>query len=199
MFIIGITGGSGSGKTTALCVLRELGALILDSDEIYHELLVSSAEMKSELAARYDGVVTAGRIDRKKLAEIVFNDPVALSDLNSITHKYVTSEVDRRISDWAEKGGAVAAVEAIALFESGGAVRCDTVIGITAPPEMRVSRIMQRDNLTQEQAKLRIDAQKPDTYYAEHCDHMLNAFYDDPDEFADVCEVFFKGLIENNI
>ena len=96
--VVGITGGSGCGKTTALNVLREKGALILDCDEIYHALTVSSDAMRQELTARFGPVYDGTVLNRKALGAVVFSDPDALSDLNAITHKYVADELTRRLT-----------------------------------------------------------------------------------------------------
>ena len=195
MFIIGITGGSGSGKTSALRALESLGALALDCDAIYHELLANDTELKSELGDRFDGVLHDETIDRKRLGEIVFNDPSALLDLNAITHKYVSKEIAERLAEWESRGGKVAAIDAIALIESGRAERCDVTVGVTAPRELRISRIMARDGITRDEAEMRINAQKPDSFFKDNCNYLLEGIYDSPEEFEGVCKVFFEKLI----
>ena len=192
MIIIGITGGTGSGKSTALRTAEGLGALALDCDKIYHELLARSDKLKTELSLRFRGVLSGGDIDRKKLGEIVFSDSSALADLNSITHKYVAEEVDRRIAEWELQGGSIAVIEAIALIESGRSQKCNVVIGVTAPKELKVKRIMDRDGLTREQAERRIDAQRPDSFYTENCDRILDCAYNDVEEFEEICKSFFS-------
>ena len=195
MLIIGITGGSGAGKTSALRALARLGALIIDCDEVYHGLLATSDAMKAELDVRFPGVIVGGALDRKRLGEIVFGDPAALGDLNVITHKYVSAEVDRRLRDWEQGGGALAAVDAILLIESGLAARCGITVGIMAPAPLRVSRIVARDGVSPEYAKKRIAAQKPDAFFIENCDYMLEGAHNTPEEFEDKCEIFFKEII----
>ena len=195
MFIIGITGTTGAGKTSAMRALKRLGALTLDCDEIYHKLLLSSDEMKAELETRFKGVVVNGIVDREKLGSIVFSDPDALSDLNTITHIYIINEVDRRIALYKAKGGLVAAIDAIALIESGQCKKCDIVIGVIAPEEIRISRIMNRDGLTKEQAQMRINAQQPDKFYTDKCDHILEGVYDRSDEFEEKCKDFFTTIL----
>jgi len=195
MFTIGITGGTGAGKTSALRALKELGALVLDCDEIYHELIEENNELKLDLETRYCGVLINGHIDRKKLGEIVFSDPGALLDLNRITHKYVSAEIERRITEWEAQGGTVAAVDAIALIESGRAEKCDVVVGVTAPVETRIARIMKRDGITREQAENRVNAQKPESFFKENCDHMLEGKYETTKEFEEECKKFFSKLI----
>ena len=195
MFIIGITGGTGAGKTSALRVLERLGALVLDCDAIYHKLLEDSAELKSELGDRFGGVLRAGEIDRKRLGEIVFSDPAALMDLNGITHKYVDGELESSLALWKRQGGAVAAVDAIALIESGLGGRCDAVVGVAAPEDKRISRIMERDGLSREQAERRAGAQKPEVFFRENCEYLLENIYDTAEEFEEKCMEFFEKLL----
>ena len=195
MFIIGITGPTGAGKTSALRALEALNARALDCDKIYHKLLADNPDLKSELDARFPGVLQNGVIDRKALGEIVFNDGKALSDLNVIAHKYVGYATSQSIDDWARSGGTVVAIEAIALIESGIAKKCDVVVGITAPADMRIKRIMERDGLTQAGAEQRVNAQKTDSFFEENCDYVLKNVYTNPDEFEEKCMEFFNELI----
>lgn len=196
MFIIGITGGSGAGKTSALRALEALGALVLDCDAIYHELLTNNAQLKSDIGARFEGVLVNGFVDRRRLGDIVFSDRVALCDLNAIAHAYVKDDVDRRISEWTLQGGEIAAVDAIALIESGRAESCDITVGVTALKEARIARIINRDGISHEKAELRVNAQKPDSFYVEHCDYIIENNFSSPTEFEGYCKEFFKGIIE---
>jgi len=192
---IGITGPSGAGKSSALRALESLGALAIDCDKIYHELLLENDKLKSELTSRFDGVVRDCVVDRKLLGEIVFSDLQALSDLNAITHKYVAAERERRVAQWIEQGDTVIAVEAIALIEAGIAKECDIVVGVTAPVEIRIARIMERDGIEEASARKRVMAQKPDSFFAKHCDYLLENVYNTSDEFEEKCKAFFAELI----
>ena len=197
MFIFGITGGTGAGKTSALRALKSIGALTLDCDAVYHELLLKNEEMKSKLASRFGDVLRSGAIDRARLGEIAFNDPSALRDLNAITHKYVSAEIGRKIAQWDAGGGkAVAAIDAIALIESGIGEKCDVVVGVTAPAEVRISRIMRRDCITRELAQMRINAQKPDSFYRENCDYIIESKHKRPADFEEACKKFFADILK---
>ncbi len=194
--IIGITGGSGGGKTTALNVLGEMGALLLDGDEVYHELLSEGGEMLDEIGERFPGTVADGRLDRKALGEVVFNDAKALNDLNAITHKYVTREIKERLRRFAMQGGKIAAIDAIELLTSEAGNLCQIKVAVTAPVEKRIERIMARDGISRESAMMRIGAQRSDAYFKENCTHVL---YNDSseDEFIERCKTFFKEIIIN--
>jgi dephospho-CoA kinase len=196
--IIGITGGTGGGKTSALRALKTLGALIIDCDEVYHDLLEHHAEMLSELDVRFPGVVSGGKLDRKALGRVVFNDPEALAELNNITHKYVSIKVDRLLSNWEKQGGTLAAIDAIALIESGISSKCDILVGVTAPEHIRVERIMERDGVSRDYAEMRVNAQKPDSFYREHCDYVLVSDCETVEEFEQKCKAFFAGILGGN-
>ena len=195
MTIIGITGPSGGGKTSALRALAGLGALIIDCDAVYHELLDGSADMLREIDANFPGVVKDGALDRKALGQIVFSDASALETLNGITHTYVGREVSRRLRAHRAGGGALAAVDAIALVESGLSGKCDIVVGVTAPEEIRVRRIMERDGVTEEYARLRVGAQKPEAFFLDNCDDVLISDCDTVEEFEEKCRIFFSGIL----
>ena len=171
--VIGITGGSGSGKTTALGELARRGALVIDCDGVYHELLAHDRGLIGELETHFPGSVENGVLQRKKLGALVFSDAKALQKLNGITHRYVSAAVAQRLRDWAMHGGRVAAVDAIELIGSGLAARCDLTVGILAPEQARVERIMERDQIAREYALLRVRAQPGDAYYRENCDCVL--------------------------
>ena len=171
--IVGLTGGTGSGKTTVLRYLTDRGALGLDCDEIYHQLLLSCTPMLSELEACFPEAFIGGTLDRKRLGALVFADEDALAELNAITHRYVKAEVARRLRAFAREGGATAVIDAIALFESGLAEMCDITVGVTADREVRMRRIMAREGISEEYARSRIDAQRPDSYFTAHCGHVL--------------------------
>ncbi len=197
MTLIGITGPSGGGKTTALSVLKEFGALIIDCDALYHELLEKDAALVSALAARFPAAYIDGRIDRRALAAQVFSDPAALAELNTISHRFVREEVTRRLRAWAMAGGRLAAVDAIELIESGLGENCDLLLGVLADREARIARIMRRDGLDRERASARIDAQKPESYFKEKCDHILYNSGDE-DQFSDTSRDYFTEVLKNH-
>ena len=191
MTIFGITGGSGSGKTTALNVLRKMGALVIDADAVYHELLKSGHVLLRAIKARFPGTVANDILDRKALAAAVFADPAALEDLSRLTHPAVIDETKRRLREHAMNGGALAAIDAIGLIGSGLDELCDRTYAVLADRDVRIQRIMARDGLTREQAVARISAQLPDEYFISHCsDVLLNN--DSEEAFCSVCNQKFR-------
>ena len=186
--IFGITGGTGCGKTTALQAIESLGGLVLDCDAIYHELLKTDPSLLEAINARFPGVVENGELHRKKLGAIVFADPQALLDLNAITHAAVKAEVERRLAT----APALAAIDAIELFDSGLAPLCDATVAIVAPLEDRVRRLMARDSISEEYARARIAAQKDEAWFRAHCDAVLEN-NGGKDAFATKCVDFFRS------
>lgn len=194
MKIIGITGGTGCGKTTALETLKDFGALVIDCDALYHELLESSTELINEIDKYFPGAVTDGVLDRKALGAVVFTDEEALRDLNIITHKYIHLELRRRLREWAMQGGMLAAVDAIELFSSGIAKRCCATVGVIADREVRLRRIQQRDGISLEYAMMRVNAQRPNEYFEEHCDYILQN-NGTREEFSNCCLNLFLEVL----
>lgn len=194
--VIGITGGTGCGKTTALNVLRAKGAMILDCDEIYHALTVSSEPMRRELTARFGPVYQGNTLDRKALGAIVFSDPAALRDLNAITHRYVVDELTRQLREYAINGGTLAAIDAIGLLEIEYGKKTAFNVAVTAPTADRVRRLMQREGISREYALQRIGAQKSNEYFAAHCDYALENT-GTLAEFEEKCNKFFTEVLKN--
>lgn len=165
MKVIGITGGSGCGKTEALDFFRKKGAVCVDADKLYHALLERDRGLNHALISRFPAADKDGKIDRAALSEVVFSDPAALHDLNAIAHRYVLETLGRMIEEARAAGKALFAVDAAALFESGLDQKCDLVIAVTAPRQTRLARIMRRDGLDEQKALKRIEAQHNDDYY----------------------------------
>ena len=186
--ILGITGGTGCGKTTLLKVIAENGGLILDCDAIYHELLASDASLLAAIESRFPGTVENGQLQRKKLGSIVFSDEKALQDLNKITHGAIKAEVLRRLAAQPK----LAAIDAIALFEGGLAELCDVTVAVTAPEEIRVKRLMLRDNISEDYARSRIAAQHDEAWFRERCDCTLENSSTEM-QFHEKCLAFLKN------
>ena len=167
--ILGITGGTGCGKTTLLQLIRQRGGLVLDCDEIYHRLLEADRQMLAAIKNRFPQAFPQDFLDRKALGKIVFADPAALEALNGITHRAVRQEVLRQL----EASPPLAAIDAIGLFESGLDSLCDITVAVTAPLEARVARLMARDGISEDYARSRIDAQHDEDWFRQRCDYIL--------------------------
>ena len=195
MTIIGITGGTGAGKTTALRVLEKMGARVIDCDEVYHELLESSMPMLAEIEKAFPGTVKNGALDRKALGNAVFSDQDELKKLTHITDTYVVDAVRGIIDAEVGCGGDLCAIDAIGLFESGINNICKFTVAVLASSEVRIARIMAREGISREYAQQRVEAQKPESFYAEKCDYFLRNDGESEEKFAQDCEIFFSIIL----
>lgn len=187
--IIGITGGTGSGKSTLLGLIAQRGGVVLDCDAIYHNLLETDKKLLQNIEKAFPGTVIDGKLERKKLGAIVFNDEAALQKLNHLTHTAVKAEVLMLL----EAKPKLAAIDAIGLFEGELDTLCDVTVAVTAPTEDRIRRIMARDGITEEYARNRIAAQHSDAWFASKCDYVLENG-GTSEEFQTKCIAFFREI-----
>ena len=175
MKVIGLCGGSGSGKGAVSKIFAEIGIPSIDTDAVYREMTLSDSPCMRALRGEFgDEVVNSlGGLDRTRLASIVFNDPSRLDKLNKIAHSFILDETRRRLADYKEKGFPAAIVDAPVLFESGFEKECDEVVCVIADKETRIARIMSRDGITRDAADKRIASQMSDEILISKCDHVI--------------------------
>ena len=172
MRIIGLTGGSGTGKGTFAALLREKGAGWVDADAVYRTLCAENREMLAALDAAFGGVLDQnGALDRPKLASIVFADPEKLKKLNAITLPYIRAASLEAMR--AQGDCPFVLYDAPTLFEVGADDLCEGIIGVLADTEVRVQRIMARDVLDETAARARIGAQPDADFYRARCDYIV--------------------------
>ena len=172
MKIIGLTGGSGAGKSTVARALYARGAGWVDADAVYHTLCRENRAMLNELCDAFGDVLDAdGALDRARLAPIVFDSPERLALLNTITIPYIRAASQEAFAACAACPFTL--FDAPTLFQSGTDSLCSGVIGVLAPRELRIARIMERDGISREQAAARIDAQPEDGFYRARCQWII--------------------------
>ena len=195
--IVGITGPTGAGKTSALRALEQLGGCVLDCDAIYHEMLRSDDGLRRALTDAFGSVFTAdGHLDRQKLGTLVFGDPQQLERLNTIIYTYLPRELERRM---AASPAPIIGIDAINLVESGLSKLCDRALAVLAPVEDRIRRIMARDGISEEYARLRVAAQKDDAFYRTHCTDILENTSPAPEAFQKTALLFFQRLLADHL
>ena len=193
MTVIGITGPTGSGKTTALAALERLGFQVVDCDALYYRVLDRDRALREGIQKVFGPVfLPDGKLDRPALGDIVFGDPAALDRLNALVYPAMSAAVGQIIENCSGKG---VVIDAINLVESGLGDLCDWTVALTAPPEVRLRRIMARDGISEERARARMAAQKPDRFYRRHCTFLLENRAGSRAEFDRLVEDFFKGLL----
>ncbi len=179
MITIGLTGGSGSGKSTVADLWASCGAKWIDADRIYHDLIAAPSPCTIALVEEFGINILAddGSVDRRSLSAIVFaktpEGKKALAALNRITHAFVRAEFERLLQEYCEQQTPVVLLDVPLLFESGMDAICDVTVAVLAPLDLRIQRICLRDGITAEAARKRIESQPPDHYYQERATYTL--------------------------
>lgn len=192
MKVIGLCGGSGSGKSTISACLAELGAEIIDADRIARSLTESGSPVLETIRNTFgEGVFTEdGALNRGALASIVFSDSEELKKLNAITHPEITRQIKKRL----ECCDKTAIIDAAVLHQAGLHQLCDKTVWITAPKELRLERIMKRDGLSYEAAVKRIEAQPSDQEYESLTD--VTIVNDGTKSIREIANTILQGVIE---
>jgi len=175
--LVGITGGSGCGKSHLSSLLRQRGIPVIDCDLVSRQIMAKDTPCAKEVCEFFGNeILENGEINRRKLGNIVFSDKDKLKKLNEITHKYILESIYNRM---AEEESQVVCADGATLIESG--IDCHMMVGILADKEVRKKRIMERDGLTEKDAILRISAQKDDEFYIKNCDFVIDNTHGDID------------------
>ena len=167
MKIIGLTGPSGAGKGYCYPLFESLGIACIDTDDVYHKLLVPPSDCVNELVSEFGEIILTenGGVNRKELANIVFSDKTRqkLGKLNQITHKFVLKRTHELIAE--NQDSIAIVIDAPLLFEADFDKFCDFTIAVICDSKMRLDRIMKRDSISEEAALMRIGSQPTDDFY----------------------------------
>ncbi len=176
MKVIGLTGGIGSGKSTVVRFLAELGAVIIDADKMGHEAFGPDTELWREVVAAFGSQILAptGDIDRKKLGEVVFGNPDSLARLNQIMHPRMYDMVKAQIEEYRRQGVGVVVLEAPLLIEAGWASLVDEVWVTTASESTVLRRLQEKVGLSRKQSLARIRSQMPSEERTKHADVAID-------------------------
>ena len=165
--VVGLTGPSGAGKTTVTEVWKAQGAYIINTDQLARQVVEPGSPCLARLTEVFSDAIllSDGRLDRAELARRAFATAEGADALNAITHPAILELTKQHLEYAADNGYEVAVVDAPLLFEAAFDKLCDAVVAVIAPADLRLTRIMERDGITQEAATRRMAAQQPDTYY----------------------------------
>ncbi len=171
MLKIGLTGGIGSGKTTVSQIFKILGVPVFDADTAAKEAMENNPALKEKLVATFGAAVfVEHKLNRKYLADIVFNDAYQLNALNALVHPITIAAA----ADWfATQNSPYVIKEAALMFEAGAGVGLDYVIGVFAPTALRIKRVMDRDHLSREEVLSRMNRQIDDQIKMKLCDFII--------------------------
>lgn len=199
MLTLGITGGTGCGKTALLRRLAARGGCVIDCDALYYTLLDTDEGLRAALRDAFGAVfLPDGRLDRRALGARVFSDAAQLARLDEIVFFHVRRAVETRQRQARAAGCPLFGIDAIKLFQSGLAELCDATVGVLAPEAVRVRRIMARDGIDADYALLRVRAQEEDAFYRTRCTFLLENGEISPEEFQIKADDLLDQWIKEN-
>jgi dephospho-CoA kinase len=173
MFILGLTGSLGMGKSTTAKFFAEEGVPVHDADAVVHRLY--EGEAVAAIEAAFPGSTRGGKVDRAKLGERVLGDPAALKRLEAIVHPLVAAARERFLAEAARSGAPVAVLDIPLLYETGGEARCDAVVVVTAPAEMQRARVFERPGMSEEKLAALTAKQLPDAEKRARADFIVDS------------------------
>lgn len=178
MICYGLTGKTGAGKSTAANWLRDRGWYVIDGDLLAREIMLPGSPVLRQIADAFGGdlLLPDGSLDRKGLVQRLRETPDGVNLLNALTHPAIDTLVQRETEKAKDAGYTRCVFDAAALLESPSKARCQKIIVVTAPPEIRLQRILSRDNLTEAQAQARMAMQKDDEWYLSQADFIIRNY-----------------------
>jgi dephospho-CoA kinase len=195
MKVYGLTGGIASGKSTVARVLRELGATVVDADELAREVVRPGQPAHAEIKARWPQVIGKdGALDRARLGEIVFSDPEARAALNAMTHPRIAEASAARIEAAAGRGERLAFYEAALLVENKVDEALDGLWVVSLPEDVQLARVMARDGLSEAAARARIAAQLPLATKVARATHVIDNA-GPPERTRAAVEALYRALV----
>jgi dephospho-CoA kinase len=173
VYVLGLTGSIGMGKSTAAAMFRRLGVPVHDADAAVHRLFARDRATVAAIAAAFPGTVTDGAVDRQALGAQVFGDPVARRRLEAILHPRVRAATRRFLQRYARAGTPLVVLDIPLLFETGGDRHVDAVVVVSAPAFLQRQRVMRRPGMTAEKFAGILRSQMPDREKRRLADYVV--------------------------
>ncbi|MBR1591837.1 MAG: dephospho-CoA kinase [Ruminococcus sp.] len=175
LMIVGLTGQTGAGKSTVSKIFADNGFMVIDADHIARKVVERGTPCLGEISDYFGLSVLNpdGTLNRKALAAIVFNDKTKLETLDTIIYPYITGEILRLIRKYSASGEKLMLLDAPTLFESRADDFCDIIISVIADENIRMNRIIERDSISEEQARQRMNSQLSEEFFVSHSDYII--------------------------
>jgi dephospho-CoA kinase len=198
--VIGLTGQSGAGKTTAGAVFKSCGFAVIDADECSRKAVLPGTDCLKEISEYFGEKIvnTDGSLNRSALASIVFSEKSELKKLNAIIHPYITAIICEKINEFKTLGKEFIILDAPTLFESNTDDLCDLIISVTAKEELRKNRISARDSLSEANISMRFRSQHSESFFKKHSDFIIinnkseDEFIDKTKEVAEKIKAYYS-------